>query len=182
MRKIIGPLVVVALAAVPPIALVGAFNAGIAAAQPVPVDAGAPPDGPRVATPFDLTTPPTETGTSPAAGSSGSAGSGSALAPADRIRNPLENPAGAYDDLRAMRRLGWGILALGVAVMLARVLATLGGVFGVLRRGRAALAIAAGTTFAAVAYNAVALGGTWLAALFAGVVAAAAAWDAYARA
>ena len=101
--------------------------------------------------------------------------------PADQLDNPLTNPVAAYDDLKAAKRIGWGVLVLAVLVMASRLLGMLGGVFAFLKKGRVSLVVAAVGTFAVTAYNALLLGGTWMAAVAAAIVAGAAAWDAVSK-
>jgi hypothetical protein len=95
--------------------------------------------------------------------------------------DPLAAPQATFDELVATKKLGWPILALVILIVACRVLAKLGGVFTPLGSGKVALGIAAVGAFALAAYNALALGGTWFAALLAAVVAGFAAWDSAAK-
>jgi hypothetical protein len=99
------------------------------------------------------------------------------MAPADRLRDPLSEPKAVVDDLKAAKRMGWGVLALAILVVVTRLLGRLGGWFAVLRKGKVSLVVASVGAFAVTAYNAIMLGGTWMAALAAGVVAVAAFLD-----
>lgn len=98
--------------------------------------------------------------------------------PSDTLADPVAAPQQAFDDLKAAKKLGWGLFVLAALVMLCRVLGRLGGMFTRLRTGKVALVIGAVGSLAVTAYNALALGGTWMAALAAAIVAGAAAWDA----
>jgi hypothetical protein len=125
-----------------------------------------------------IAAPPADTHALPAPALTGS---GSDVAPADKLHDPLAAPIAAFDDVLAAKKLGWPILVLVALILISRVLARVGGVFKPLGSGKAALGIAAVGTFAITAYNAVALGGSWFAAVTAAVVAGFAAWDAGAK-
>lgn len=101
--------------------------------------------------------------------------------PADKIHDPLSNPQAAFDDVKAAKKIGWGVLALTVLLIACRLASRLGGIFTKLGQGKFALGVAAVGAFAMTAYNAVLLGGTWIAALFAAMMAGAAAWDSKAK-
>lgn len=157
MKKLLAPLLAIALALGVSTAFVGVFNAGRADAQPALVDAGVTHD----------------------AGS----GSGSAIVtapvtqPSDAIDDPVSNPAAAFDDIKAAKKLGWGVLALAIIIVACKGLSKVGGVFKKLGEGKFALVVGSVGTLAMTAYNALMLGGTWVAALAAAIVAAAAAWN-----
>lgn len=102
--------------------------------------------------------------------------------PADALHDPLSAPGAAFDDLKAAQKLGWGLAVLAGLTMLSRVLGRFGGWFKFLAEGKLALAIGATGMFAATAYNAAVLGGSWFAALFGGLIAAAAWWDSHVKA
>lgn len=125
--------------------------------------------------------------TSPALPDAGSASAPVALEPApetkpaDKLHDPLASPQAAFDDLKAAKKLGWGVLVLAVLIMTCRVLGRLGGAFKFLATGKVAILIGAVGTLAMTAYNALVLGGTWMAALAAAIVAGAAFWDAQAK-
>lgn len=95
--------------------------------------------------------------------------------------DPLAQPQAAFDELQAAKKLGWPILVLVVLIIASRLLARLGGVFTFLGTGKASLVIAGVGAVALAAYNAIALGGTWLAAGMAAMLAGIAAWDAAAK-
>lgn len=104
---------------------------------------------------------------------------GSAATPADKLNDPISSPQAAFDDLKAAKKLGWGLLVLATLIMLCRLVGRLG--YKPLSTGRAAVVTAAVGTVAVTAYNALALGGTWLAAAAAAIVALAAWWDSQAK-
>ena len=85
--------------------------------------------------------------------------------PSDALHDPLASPAAAFDDLRAAKRIGWGVAFLVGVIMLCGILGKLGGIFAPLGTPRVLFAIGSVSTFAATAYNAVYLGGAWVAAL-----------------
>lgn len=90
-------------------------------------------------------------------------------APADALHDPLTNPAGAYDDIRAAKRTGWGAVFLVVLIMACGVASRISASLSWLAKPRVLLAVGSLGTFGATAYNAIALGGTWVAALAAAV-------------
>lgn len=108
------------------------------------------------------------------------AGSASAPAPADKLHDPLSSPQGAIDDVKAAKKIGWGVGLLAILVLASRIAARAGGVFSFLGKGKAALVIGAGAAVSATAYNAAAERGSWFAVLLAAIVAGAAYWDAHA--
>jgi hypothetical protein len=109
------------------------------------------------------------------------AGSGSAVAPApaapsvDALHNPAQAPLAAFDDLKAAKKLGWAMALFAALVMLLKAVAyvkdKLGGVplLGKLAAwlavNKRAVWIAGLGAGCAAAYNALAEGGTWMAAL-----------------
>jgi hypothetical protein len=101
--------------------------------------------------------------------------------PVDALGDPLSAPAEAWSDLQAAQKVGWPLAILAGVVMLARLLGRLGGVWSRLREGKVALAIGALSATSCAAYNALALGGSWLAVAAGAIVAGAAAWDAAAK-
>lgn len=114
--------------------------------------------------------------------SSNSPNSGSAAAaPADSLHDPLSAPAAAFDDLKAAKKVGWPLAILAGAVIVSRLLGRAGGIFKPLASGKAALVVGAVGAASCSAYNALALGGSWLAVAMALVVAAAAYWDSHAK-
>lgn len=91
--------------------------------------------------------------------------------PADQLHDPIDDPGPAYDDLvRAKKSGGWALALLAGFVMITRVLARLPGSLGAwFRVGVRATVVAAGGAIGVAAFNALALGGTWIAVLFAAV-------------
>jgi hypothetical protein len=110
----------------------------------------------------------------------GSGSEAAPAAPASQLHDPVGSPAAAFDDIKAAKKLGWGLMVLAALIMLCRVLGRLGGKFKVLATGRVAVVVAAVSTLAVTSYNALALGGTWMAAASAAVVALAAFWNSHA--
>lgn len=108
-------------------------------------------------------------------------GSGSAVPgielPSSGIDDPLANPQAAWDDVKAAKLVGWGVAILVALIIMARVLARLGGVFAFLGKGKAALVIAGVGATAIAAYDALMLQGSWVSALAAALIAAAAYWN-----
>lgn len=106
---------------------------------------------------------------------SGSVGSGSgALAPAQAFPDPVDSPAATIDTLKSAKAIGWACLAFAVLTVLARVAGRLGRDtkwLAWLGKGKAAVMVGAGGALALATYNALALGGTLLAAALAGLVA-----------
>lgn len=113
----------------------------------------------------------------PAAGSGSAiaAGSGSGSASAPTIPDdPIAAPSATIDSLRSAKAVGWACLAFAVLTVLARVVGRLGkGVKALawLNHGKAAVLVGAAGALALATYNALALGGTLLAAALAGLVA-----------
>lgn len=101
--------------------------------------------------------------------------------PSSQLADPMESPQQAYNDLVAAKRLGWSLLVLAVLIMGCRLAGKLGGWFKPLATGRAAVVVAGVGTLAISAYNALALGGTWMAAAAAALVAFAAFWNSQAK-
>lgn len=98
-------------------------------------------------------------------------GSGSAM-PADVLDDPVTNPAAAFDDAKAMHKLGWPLLLLASLIMIAKGLLTAGKRWSWswlkwLNTGVRAVAIAGVITVASAAFNTLALGGTYFAVMVA---------------
>lgn len=98
------------------------------------------------------------------------AGSGSGSAtPADKLHDPVAEPMAAFDDVVAMKKIGWPLALLGALIMLAR------GVQSAAKRwptvkalawlgtGVRAFVIAGVITVSTASFNALATGGTWFA-------------------
>jgi hypothetical protein len=102
---------------------------------------------------------------------SATAGSGSAIAsPADQLPNIATNPVKAFDAEKAAYKLGWPLAVLAAIIMLGRGVGQLGkklAWLAWLNRGKAAVITAGVVTVAIAGFNALALGGTWYAALLA---------------
>lgn len=115
-----------------------------------------------------------DTPTSITVGSAG-AGSGSAVtSPADQLPDIVTNPGKAFDAEKAAYKLGWPLAVLAAIIMLGRGAGLLGRQFSWLAwigKGKAAVVTAGIVTVAIAAFNALALGGTWYAALFAAIYA-----------
>lgn len=110
------------------------------------------------------------------------AGSGSSAAtPADGLRDPLLDPIGAIDDVKAARRVGWAAVLGAVLTMLSLAVGTLGRTVKALawlRSGSWAIAVGLVGALGAGAYNAATQGGSWMAVVFAAMIGAAAWWNA----
>lgn len=108
-------------------------------------------------------------------------------APADKLHDPIEDPKATFDDVKAVKKLGWGAVALAILIILCRVLGKLskfGGVLKPLKRlgeGKVAVVVASVGTLAITAYNALILEGSWFAAALAAAISGAALWDAKAK-
>lgn len=107
-----------------------------------------------------------------------SVGSGSAMSPADRLHDPIAYPFQAIDDARGAWKNGWAFGILATIVILTHGLASAVGRWPNSRllkwfaQNKTAIFVVSGIgTVAGASFNALALGGTWLAALFAGVAA-----------
>jgi hypothetical protein len=123
------------------------------------------------ADPLGSATLTTDTGSAAPVATPTPASTGSAVAqtPADKLPNPGDDPAKALDAEKAAYKLGWPLAVLAALVMLAKLAGTAATISWLawLGKGKAA-AIAAGVgAVSAAAFNALALGGTWYAALIA---------------
>lgn len=120
-----------------------------------------------------------DAGTSPIVdGGTGVVAAPAADPPPTALPNPVDNPGAAIDSLKAAKKLGWAAAILAAIVMLAAGLAraaakwpTLPGLSWFAKHKTAIFVTAAVSTIGAAAYNAIALGGTWLAAGAAAVAA-----------
>lgn len=90
--------------------------------------------------------------------------------------DPLANPAQAFDDFKALYKVGWPVTVLAGIVVAARLLGRLGGRFAFLS-GKPAAVIAAIASVGASAFDVLALGGSWASVVMAALVAAAALWN-----
>jgi hypothetical protein len=106
---------------------------------------------------------------------SASGGSDSATVPADQLPDVAANPAAAISaEKAAYNKEGWPLALLAGLIMLGRgvgFFAKKWAPLAWLGKGRAAVITAGVVTLAAAAFNALALGGTWYAALVAAAAA-----------
>lgn len=112
-----------------------------------------------------------DTGSAVTAGSA-SSGSGSAVAaPADQLPDAVAHPADAITaEKAAYNKAGWPLAVLAGLIMIGRGLGAVSKKWAPLAwlgKGRAAVLAAGGVTLAIAAFNALALGGTWYAAIVA---------------
>lgn len=103
-------------------------------------------------------------------------GSGSAVAPADVLHDPVTDPVAAFDDARAAQKIGWPLALLACLIMVARAAQTAGKRWSWawlkwLNTGVRAFVIAGVITVGSAAFNTLALGGTWYAVGLAAAVA-----------
>lgn len=110
----------------------------------------------------------------------GGSGSGSGVtAPSAALHDPLEQPAAAWDDVKAARKTSWPLAVLAGAILLLRLAAGAAKRFAwlsFLSKGKTAFGIAAGATVAAAAFDVLALGGSWVSVLTAAGAAVFALW------
>jgi hypothetical protein len=107
--------------------------------------------------------------------SSPPATSAPAAAPADKLHDPVTQPAQALDDVVAAKKLGWPLFVLACLLLGARAAGELGksvSWLAWLSKGRAAFVVAGAATVAAACFNTVALGGHGMAILAAAAGAA----------
>jgi len=98
-------------------------------------------------------------------------GSGSAIQ-ADDLDDPVLAPAAAFDDAKALHKIGWPLLLLGCLIMLTKGLRSAGKKWpwawlSWINAGYRATALAGALTVGSAAFNTLALGGTWFAVLVA---------------
>ena len=136
-------------------------SAGSGSAVTVPPFTGSATAGSATPTPTVITT--TTTTTAPA------------LAPSEKLHNPVDDPMAAIETVKAQKKQGWAVTILGCIVMLTAGLARgiqkwpNSKVFAWFAKNKAAVYIIAGLgVTGAAAFNALALGGTWVAAGYAG--------------
>lgn len=156
------------------IALVVAFLAGILI--PPGIRAALASDDAGV---IDASSTPADAGPQTAIVTSGS-GVAIVTTPASQLHDPLENPMAAWQDELGARKDGWPVALWAAIAMLAKALAyaerspkwkgapVIGPAITWLAIGKRAMAIAAVGVVAPAIYNALALGGSWGAALVAG--------------
>lgn len=99
--------------------------------------------------------------------------------PADKLHDPVAAPAAAFDDVRAAKSVGWAAAVFAVLVMLARLLGRVQrySFLAWLGKGRTAVVVAGTGAIAAAVYNVAMEGGSWMALLFAAVLAGATFWN-----
>jgi len=156
-RPVLTPLLVLLAAAMLAYAISCIPTAGIASADPAPVELTSPPPAPATVDP-------------------------TAPRPSDRLHDPLTDPAGAIDDAVAARRQGWPLLALVVLILVSRGLGKARTRWPSSRSlawmgGRAGLVVIGAGIVAGAAFDALALGGSWFAAGAAAIGAALALLD-----
>ena len=92
------------------------------------------------------------------------------VAQAPVLHDPVADPISAVSDLRQAKRQGWAALSFAILVMLTRCGGRLSAKhksLAFLGKGNAHIALAATAAFALAGYNALALGGSLYAALYA---------------
>lgn len=107
-------------------------------------------------------------------GSGSGSGSGSAATAPVIPADPVIHPVATIDTLKAAKQIGWACLAFAILTVTARVVGRLGKdvkQLAWLHKGKAAVIVGAVGALALATYNALALGGTLLAAALAGLVA-----------
>lgn len=93
--------------------------------------------------------------------------------PSETLHDPLTDLGASIDDLAAARHVGWALATLGALIMLSRSLQVAGrrwpavGWLAWLNTGSRGFALAGLAAVGAAAFDALALGGTWLAVAFA---------------
>lgn len=171
------------LAALLTVAIVGAIYTGISLVELDSAHAGRiiqidPAPAPAPCTEPHAAHPYRDPGYLLVVSGSGSSSPAPVIAPADKLRDPVSDPVGAFDDVRAARKLGWPLALLAVLIMVARGLQSAGQRWpnsrwlSWLNTGARAFVIAGAATVAAASFNTLALGGTWFAVAMAAVGAA----------
>lgn len=96
--------------------------------------------------------------------------------PSEALPNPVDDPIAAIETLRAQRKQGWAVTILAAVCMLVAGLSRAGSKWpdvkplAWVRTNKTAILVSSGLALtSAAAFNALALGGTWLAALWAAV-------------
>lgn len=99
-----------------------------------------------------------------------------AEAPSASLSNPVDDPLGAFDDARSAKKQGWAIFVLACIVMTTAGLARAGTKWGdskflawFVKNKTLVYVVSSLGAVSAAAFDALALGGTWGAAGFAGV-------------
>lgn len=88
---------------------------------------------------------------------------------ADKLHDPMVDPIGAFDDLKAAKKVNWPLALLAGLILLTKGLATASkkwpsfSGFSWLNKGKVAVVVAGILTVAVAAFNSLALGGTWFA-------------------
>jgi len=102
------------------------------------------------------------------------ADAGPAAPHADQLPDPVSHPAAAFDEIKAAKKLGWPIVAFVALMFAAKAAGRLGksvAWLAWLGRGKAAVVVGAAGALGASCYDAATSGGSWMAILFAGVMA-----------
>jgi hypothetical protein len=114
----------------------------------------------------------------PAIGDAGPSSGSATAAPADRLHDPIANPTASFNDVKDAWSISWGAGLLAAIVTLTTGLARATSRWPNARllrwfaKNKTAIFVVTGIgTVAAASFNALALGGTWLAALWAGIAA-----------
>lgn len=111
----------------------------------------------------------------PTDGTAGSATTPAAPQPADKLHDPAEHPAQAWDDLKATKKVGWPLAVFAGLIMLCKLLgrAKKYKLAAFLSKGKTPVLIGMAGALAVACFNAAAEGGAWTAVFVAGVTAAA---------
>lgn len=90
-----------------------------------------------------------------------------AAAPADQLHDPVAQPLQALDDLKAAKKLGWGVAIFAALALAFRLLGLAKSVsfLAWLGKGKTATVLAGAGAVILAVYNALASGGAWMAAL-----------------
>lgn len=104
--------------------------------------------------------------------------------PADKLHDPISEPAATLDDVKQAKRQGWAVLAFAIGVIASRLLGRAKSIkwLAWLGKGRTAVVVGGFAAIVTAGYNAVAEGGSPFAGLMAGAIAFAAWWPSQAPA
>lgn len=100
--------------------------------------------------------------------------------PADQLHDPTTHPMETISDVKAAKRYGWAAVVFAVVTILARLAGKLGHAvkwLAWLNQGIASVVVGAAAAIGTAAYNALAMGGSLLAAILAAAVALATLWN-----
>jgi hypothetical protein len=126
-----------------------------------------------------VTVPPFEPPSSAAPADAGSAATPAPAAkPADQLPNPVDDPLAAIETFKAQKKQGWAAGILAAVVMLTMGFSRAAAkwptsrLFAWFAKNKTAIYIVSGLgVTSAAAFNAIALGGTWMAAVWSAVAA-----------